>query len=894
MFDFIPLVLLLLAALVVMPILGTIAFVRVRRLQREVDFLRETLQRSVTQPVFSVQLSQEMEPAEPAVVEEPADPEPSQPDQEAVTTPASNASPESDATENSVSSQPATSGSSLEETVGAKWAVWVGGLALALGGVFLVRYSIEQGLLGPAMRILLGGLFSLALGGVGEWTRRRGSAYSIGGFESANIPAILTAAGTMGAFATIYSAYQLYGFLSAPTAFVALGIVAVGTMFAALLHGPLLAALGLVGSYFVPFLVDTREPSAAGLAIYALAVSLAAFGVGRLRLWRWLAIIAALGLMFFGLVLFSFASLADRPVLGLYILASWAIVFYVFVASLYARAQQDLVGTDKIAVALLSLVLLLQSGYVTTGTGMGVVIALLLGVFIPFAAAFYWSSIRMIVPVAAVITVLGYSSWHFSLENLQTLASGLAQQQSIDPETLPGYQQSMFSTFAVLGAVLSLLAGVLGYLGAMRSASRVPLAFGGAFVPALILAVAYARTDFLEISVRYGSMALVLCMAFYAIAMFADKRIAREEPGRDGVTATYLVASLSVLALGLCMLLERGALTVALALMAPATAWVYTYRPVPALRALTLVPALLWVARIVGDPSIVGHAPGTTPIFNWLLYGYGIPAAGFVLAAWLLGTQKRDRWLEIMEGVAVATTTAAIAIVSLHALDPTQVFTRIDTLSEAALMVLVGGGVALGLLRLKRTNSSTTLRAFVDILGFAGMAAAVAGLLVAYNPLLTGETIGAGAIFNKLLFAYFLTGLLYGALGYLSAGGRPLYSRIAFGVSGLLGFAWVSLTIRHWFHPLSLNVGSTGDAELYGYSAAWLLIGIATLAAGIFSGTRVLRQLSAFIILVVVVKVFVIDMASLTGFLRATSFIGLGIVLVAIGLVYQRLLRRQR
>ena len=40
-------------------------------------------------------------------------------------------------------------GMSFEERLGTQWAVWVGGLALALGGIFLVRYSIEQGLLGP-------------------------------------------------------------------------------------------------------------------------------------------------------------------------------------------------------------------------------------------------------------------------------------------------------------------------------------------------------------------------------------------------------------------------------------------------------------------------------------------------------------------------------------------------------------------------------------------------------------------------------------------------------------------------------------------------------------------------------------------------------------------------
>src|SRR6266550_4510326 len=35
---------------------------------------------------------------------------------------------------------------SLEERLGTQWAVWVGGLAVVLGGIFLVRYSIEQGL----------------------------------------------------------------------------------------------------------------------------------------------------------------------------------------------------------------------------------------------------------------------------------------------------------------------------------------------------------------------------------------------------------------------------------------------------------------------------------------------------------------------------------------------------------------------------------------------------------------------------------------------------------------------------------------------------------------------------------------------------------------------------
>ena len=61
---------------------------------------------------------------------------------------------------------------SLEERLGTQWAVWVGGLALALGGIFLVRYSIEAGLLGPRVRVILGALLALVLIAAGEWARR--------------------------------------------------------------------------------------------------------------------------------------------------------------------------------------------------------------------------------------------------------------------------------------------------------------------------------------------------------------------------------------------------------------------------------------------------------------------------------------------------------------------------------------------------------------------------------------------------------------------------------------------------------------------------------------------------------------------------------------------------
>ena len=108
---------------------------------------------------------------------------------------------------------PAPARASLEERFGTQWVVWIGGLALALGGIFLVRYTVEMGLLGPGVRIFLAAIFSALLIVAGEWARRNEVAAGIVPIPSQHIPGILTAAGTVAAYATVYAAFALYNFL---------------------------------------------------------------------------------------------------------------------------------------------------------------------------------------------------------------------------------------------------------------------------------------------------------------------------------------------------------------------------------------------------------------------------------------------------------------------------------------------------------------------------------------------------------------------------------------------------------------------------------------------------------------------------------------------------------
>src|SRR5205814_5634504 len=80
----------------------------------------------------------------------------------------------------------------FEERIGTRWVVWIGGLTLALGGFFLVRYSIEAGLLGPGGRTILAGVFALALLASGEWTWRSETSSHVEALSAPDSSAALT------------------------------------------------------------------------------------------------------------------------------------------------------------------------------------------------------------------------------------------------------------------------------------------------------------------------------------------------------------------------------------------------------------------------------------------------------------------------------------------------------------------------------------------------------------------------------------------------------------------------------------------------------------------------------------------------------------------------------
>ena len=150
---------------------------------------------------------------------------------------------------------------------------------------------------------------------------------------------------------------------------------------------------------------------------------------------------------------------------------------------------------------------------------------------------------------------------------------------------------------------------------------------------------------------------------------------------------------------------------------------------------------------------------------------------------------------------------------------------------------------------------------------------------------------GLCAAIVLILLGYGVPAALTAALALITRGTRPWAYRVTGAVLAVgLALLYLTLEITRLYHGPILTRGITTDAEQYTYSAVWLTFGVVLLFVGIALRSQPVRLASAAVVLITVGKVFLIDLAGLTGAYRAFSFIGLGLVLVGIGWIYQRLL----
>jgi uncharacterized membrane protein len=695
----------------------------------------------------------------------------------------------------------------------------------------------------------------------------------------------LTAAGTTVAYADVYAAYSLYDFLTPGVAFVLLGLVALATLAAALLHGPALAALGLVGAYLAPWLVAAERPDYWALTIYLAVVTAASFVLALARLWRWLAITAvAIATLWTFPGIHEASALAPHivhVVVGFSLAAAFIVAGFLFGPDT-APGRVDEVSSGALAAYLFAAAALVLANH-HDGSAVLAFAALTAA-----TVAIAWRSEAAVgaVPAAAVLAALVIADWALNTNLGSTIAPAGPLAGSV-----PEPQRAAYELPLATGIGFAALFGISGYLAQGRSPQPwAPMlwAASAVFAPIAILAALYYRIAGFERSIPFAGIALLLA-ALYALATEAlGNRAPR--PGLAAAGAIFATGAVAALALALTLALEKGWLTVALALMVPGVAWVVEKRPLPWLRWLAAALVVLVMVRIGWEPRIVGRDVGTTPIFNWLLYGYGVPAAAFWLAGYLLRRRADDIPARMTDAAAILFTVLVAFLEIRHYVNDGDIYGRSSGLAEAALQVCAGLAIAIGLERVRARSKS-----IVHDMGALAVAALVLlivvwRLLLIENPWWHRTPVG-GMFFNLILLGYGLPAVLAGALALMTRRTRPQEYRTVAAVGAVvLALTYLSLEVTRFYRGPVLSLGRIGDAEQYTYSAVWLVFGVALLFAGIFLRSQPVRMCSAAVVLLTVAKVFLIDMADLTGAFRAFSFIGLGVVLVGIGWLYQRLL----
>ncbi len=677
-------------------------------------------------------------------------------------------------------------------------------------------------------------------------------------------------------------AYQLYGLISGTLAFPLLAATAIATVALSLRHGVFVAVLGLVGAYAVPALVASDAPHALPLFAYLAFVTAGLLAVLRHRGWwilAWPSLAAAYGwtMVWLG----SEPAHPETPVVGVYILAQLGLFAALrrgvprvgFLTGIAESPQvQPLVRVAYGLFAIAAFVLVHVADFDTPS-----VLTVYAASVVMLALAYRDRALDDLMVTASALVLAVLASWHLPLLAAQDVF--LARLRLPVP----------FSEFTTACIAAAALLGGGGFIAQMSAPRPGRWAGMSVIASALILVIAYWRLHAYGLDLGWSTLALALA----GLNLAAAASVARRRNGEleiEIALGAYAVGVLGGTILAATFALSTAWLTVAIALHLPALGWVEGRLDLKVLRWVAAVIAGIVLVRLALNPYALNY-PMAAPIFNWLLYGYGVPAAAFIVATRQFGSRADDLLVRMLEAGSLLLVTMLLTFELRHA-----TYGRIDAplsdLGKDALSALLWLVLAAASLRLGEARDRAVLRVGGMILfGLAG-AQIVFWHVLAGNPLFHSSSVGRTMIFDVLSLAYLLPAVLYVAFAVLRIGPAALRLSARIFAAGLV-FVWLTLEVRHAFHgeDISLSIFSSNftDAEWYTYSAAWLLFAGIGLAAGLYRRDEWLRRVSLAGVTLVIAKVFLSDMSELEGIYRALSFLGLGGTLIGIGYAYRRM-----
>lgn len=783
--------------------------------------------------------------------------------------------------------------SALGDWLIANWIYAVSALSLAFAGVFFVQYGVEHGLLPPGLRVLAALAFGAALVGAGEVIRRRSGDGP--GATTAYLPSTFAGAGLVSMFAAVIAARQMYGLIGVEVAFGGLLAVAALAVLLGWFYGPYLAAVGLIGAGVAPFVVGGSSDSATWLFGYFALIAAVGLLIDTVRRWAWVSVLAlAVGYGGGSLVLITPSAVG------------WVAMFLAGMAVL-AILVPCLGLTPDQAGPTLTETALMRRGRLASGQAAranfpvklagGAMLVTTLGLVLTQGQAPADGLMALFCLAGLAALLILWSRGAPGLADLTALpAAGLVARLAVEgADHWPLATQYAAGAIAfrapevaapmTVSLVLALAFG-LSALAALFSpaAHRAVWAAGAALIAPL---AAVALELFWAPSEVIGAYPWALhVLALAGVMTLFALRFARADQGDMRRAAYATLSALSLIALALCLIATKGALTLALSVLVlvaagldrrfrlPEMGWFIQAAVIGISYRLVIDPGLVWAiddAALWEVIAAYGGASLAMALALWLLADLGRLSArvflesGGAAAAALLVNVLLTRWLTLGQSddwIAshwAATLNAMpwliLALVQLYRMRLGGVlgWVRIAIATVAGLLALVGIGLAVGPLN------------------------PVVGLIGPPEGLVRGPL-----VFDTLLLAYGLPGaLLLAAFGRLGAIWRWL--RLGIGALGCgLAALYVALEIRRYWQGDDLSVPGVMQAELYSYTIALMIVGAGLLYQSLARGHAGLRRAGMAVIGLTVAKVFLIDASGLSGLTRVASFVGLGLALAGL------------
>lgn len=844
----------------------------------------------------------------------------------------------------------------LEELLGSKLPIWGGGITLAVAGFFIVKYSIDTGLLSPGVRIVLALVFAAVLVAAGEFAKRW-SATAI----DPRVSQALAGAGIAVAYAAILMAANVYALIGPGVAFAGLAAVTIGALALAFRLGAPSAVLGLVGGLSAPALVGGKG-SIAILAIYLALTIAGVAGVARNRKWRWLAALALGGGFGWGAIMLVMQAIDVTATLSI---GAYLIVLAFAIPIIAGRDAKGLIRLLPPALAATQLAILIVQG------GYGPLVWAFYGLLAAgtIAVARMDAAQRLLPPMALAVGIIVTAIW-----------------------PVPPF--ALFVAVVVIGASLF----------AIDAALRLPKGDkrdAGQLVAALIasLSLGYFKTNGIS-GHSWAAIATLLAVPPMAFALLQWRRDAKSDPR----FVILIAGSLALLDAAASLAFGHRWWGPAMAALAAATAFIANRTACNQVAMVARVGLAIAITALFGAPAVACHAHSD----KWLIavtlalaaaasaafahfeigrrWSLAVQALAALLFSLALGQVVPDQWLAVANiGVALALIEAgrlrgkpvlagagAIgAVGALLTLEPlgivltgvagtisgmpllvTAVPQPLDALVKLVLPAALigvaawrtGGAVPriattailwtagviglAGLLVLWKqlfmldSNAAFVLRGMAErvsltTLLYAGgwaawhqrarlaIARPVALTLTAlalartigfdvllFNPLWVRQQVGGWPLVNLLVPAYLLP------LFWLAQAARrepAMAARAASvwtGIQMALVLAFAASSVRQVFQGTLLDVGGVGMAEDITRSLVAIGVAVGFLVWGIRQRVRAWRIASLGLMLLAVGKVFLFDASGLEGLARIGSFVALGLSLIGIGWLYSRYLSR--